>query len=154
MAVLPGVYKRIESVESRRAARRLSNLQDRLGNRLSIIPRAKGWVPLKDDISNYSQEKTRDDIFFTKSSANKVAIVEHAHRAALDLAHEVRSPENRKRHAITGLSFTPIPQVTRRMCCAMLTNTLRTTPYTPGYRVGRKRQGGVEAIPGVEGHQA
>lgn len=100
VVVLPGVYKRIESGESKRAARRLSNLQDRLGNRLCIIPRAKGLFSFKDDITNYlSQEKTRDDIFFTNSAASKVAIVEHARRIGLDLVHEVRSPENRKRHA-------------------------------------------------------
>lgn len=100
VVVLPGVYKRIESGESKRAARRLSNLQDRIGNRLCIMPRAKGASSLEDDLANYlSQEKTRDDIFFTNSAASKVAIVEHARRIGLDLAHEVRSPENRKCHA-------------------------------------------------------
>lgn len=107
VAVLHSVYARgVKSDMRNRVSRRLSNLQDRLGERFRILPKPARASSPEDELAEYLlAEKTRADVFFTNSDAHKVIITEVARRCSVELAHEVRTPKNREEYRDFGTLY-------------------------------------------------
>ena len=96
VAVLHSVYAQgVKSGKQNLVSCRLSNLQDCLGERFRILPKPARASSPEDELAEYLlAEKTRADVFFTNSDVHKVIITEVARRCGVELAHEVRTPQN------------------------------------------------------------
>lgn len=71
---------------------RFSRLQTLLGSRMLILPKVGGMAEYM------RREKSREDVYFTMTIQNKITLMVEAARNGIELAHEVRSPENLKLH--------------------------------------------------------
>lgn len=92
IVILEKAYHRIMASYSKQLTERYSRMQNCLGERLRVLHNT-------GTLGEYmTSEKVRPDVFFTKSVKSKIIIHELAQQNGLELAHEVRSPENWKSH--------------------------------------------------------
>ena len=92
IVILEKAYHSIMISYNEKLLERFSRMQNCLGGRLCILHNTGA-------LGEYMMlEKVRPDVFFTKSVKSKIIIHELAQQNGLELAHEVRSPENWKSH--------------------------------------------------------
>lgn len=92
IVILEKAYHSIMISYNEKLLERFSRMQNCLGGRLRILHNTGA-------LGEYMMlEKVRPDVFFTKSVKSKIIIHELAQQNGLELAHEVRSPENWKSH--------------------------------------------------------